>query len=109
MAAERTAREPPPRRFALWSRPNQGARQVKTGWILKTVSEVLQQAIRKSDQTLYRIAKDAEIDWGTLQRFLDGSRPSIRIDTVDKLCRHLGLELRPVRERAKSSRAKRRR
>jgi hypothetical protein len=60
-----------------------------------SVSETLRRAIRKSDQTLYRIAKDAEVDWSILQRFLDGTRPNIRLDTIEKLCMHFGLELRP--------------
>jgi hypothetical protein len=59
------------------------------------ISDQLRAAIEAADVTLYRTAKDAEVDWGTIQRFLDGSRPNIRIDTVDKLCEHLGLELRP--------------
>jgi DNA-binding Xre family transcriptional regulator len=71
---------------------------------LKTISDALRQAIRQSDQTLYRIAKDAEVDWGTLQRFLDGTRPNIRIDTVDQLCRHLGLTLASASARAARSR-----
>ena len=57
-------------------------------------------AIEAADVTLYRTARDAEVDWGTIQRFLDGSRPNIRIDTVDKLCESLGLELRPKRRKA---------
>jgi len=58
-----------------------------------SISEQLRQAIEKSPETYYRIAKDAGIDWGTLQRFVDGSRPNIRIETVDKLGAYLGLEL----------------
>ena len=60
-----------------------------------TISRQLRAAINASDATLYRIAKNAVVDWGTLQRFLDGSRPNIRIDTIDRLCEELGLELRP--------------
>lgn len=63
-----------------------------------TISDQLRAAIEAQSATLYRIAKDAQVDWGTLQRFLDGSRPNIRIDTVDKLCENLGLELRPKRK-----------
>lgn len=59
------------------------------------VSDQLRTAIGAADATYYRIAKDAEVDWGTLQRFMDGRRPNVRIDTVDKLCAILGLELRP--------------
>jgi len=62
------------------------------------ISDQLRAAIGAEDVTYYRIAKDAEVDWGTLQRFVDGRRPNIRIDTVDKLCEHLGLELRPKRK-----------
>ena len=76
----------------------------KTRCVLKTISDALRQAIRKSDQTLYRIAKDAEVDWGTVQRFLDGTRANIRIDTIDKLCRHLGLTLGSASARAARAR-----
>jgi DNA-binding Xre family transcriptional regulator len=64
-----------------------------------SVSETLRRAIRKSDQTLYRIAQDAGVDWSILQRFLDGTRPNIRLDTVEKLCVYLGLKLRPATAR----------
>ena len=64
-----------------------------------TVSNQLRAAIKQADATLYRIAKDADADWGMLRYFLDGTRPNIRIDTVDKLCECLGLELRPKKNR----------
>jgi DNA-binding Xre family transcriptional regulator len=67
------------------------------------ISNQLRAAIQAKKATLYRISKDTEVDWGTLQRFLDGSRPNIRIDTVDKLCEYLGLELRPVKKRSAKS------
>ena len=70
-----------------------------------SIAESLRQAVQRSDETLYRIAKDTEIDWGTLQRFLDGTRPNIRLDTVEKLSAYFGLELRPIaRHRTKSVR-----
>jgi DNA-binding Xre family transcriptional regulator len=71
-----------------------------------TISDQLKNAIESQGATLYRIAKDAQLDWGTLQRFLDGSRPNIRIDTIDKLCEYLGLELRPKRKPTKGRRSK---
>lgn len=37
-----------------------------------TISSQLRAAIKATDATLYRIAKDAEVDWGTLKRFVDG-------------------------------------
>jgi DNA-binding Xre family transcriptional regulator len=63
------------------------------------ISDQLRAAIEAEEVTFYRIAKDAGVDWGTLQRFVDGTRPNIRIDTVDKLCESLGLELRPKAKR----------
>jgi hypothetical protein len=62
------------------------------------ISDQLRRAIEAEDVTLYRIAKDADVDWGTLKRFLDGTRPNVRIDTVDKLCEELGLELQPEKK-----------
>jgi DNA-binding Xre family transcriptional regulator len=60
-----------------------------------TVSSQLKAAVKATDATFYRIAKDADVDWGTLKRFVNGKRPNIRIDTVDKLCESLGLDLQP--------------
>jgi hypothetical protein len=65
-----------------------------------TVSDQLRMAIKRADATLYRVAKDADVDWGMLRYFLDRTRPDIRISTVDKLCEHLGLELLPKKKRS---------
>ena len=65
-----------------------------------TISDQLRAAIDKADVTLYRIAKDSQVDWGTIQRFMDGTRPNIRIDTMERLCEYLGLELRPKKKRS---------
>ena len=70
------------------------------------IAKTLRLAIQRSDATLYRIAKETGIDWSVLQRFLDGTRPNIRLDTVEKLCEHFGLELRPLAERRSRSRAR---
>jgi DNA-binding Xre family transcriptional regulator len=67
-----------------------------------TISDQLRAAIDKADVTLYRIAKDSQVDWGTIQRFMDGTRPNIRIDTMERLCEYLGLELRPKKKRRSS-------
>jgi hypothetical protein len=74
--------------------------KIRSGAFQMNVSEALKAAIESSGETHYRIAKDAGVDWGTLRRFMDGTRPNIRIDTVDKLARHLGLELRPRSRRS---------
>jgi len=68
------------------------------------ISKQLRAAIEARNVTLYRISRDAEVDWGTLQRFVDGRRPDIRMGTVDKLCEYLGLELQPKRKKGKKSR-----
>ena len=69
-----------------------------------SISEQLREAIERSPQTYYRIAKGAGVDWGTLTRFVDGSRPNVRIDTIDKLCDYLELELRPRSSNSRSAR-----
>ena len=71
-----------------------------------TVSDQLKATIKARDATLYRIAKDSDVDWGTLQRFLDGTRPDIRVSTVNKLCECLGLELRPRKKERGKRRSK---
>ncbi len=72
-----------------------GVPEDRNGRGAMAISDELRAAVAAEDATYYRIAKDAKVDWGTLQRFVDGRRPNIRIDTADKLCEHLGLELRP--------------
>lgn len=71
------------------------------------IRDQLRAAIDASDVTLYRIAKDAQVDWGTIQRFIDGTRPNIRIDTVERLCEYLGLELQAKKKPGKRSVRKR--
>lgn len=63
-----------------------------------SISDQLREAIERSPETYYRIAKDAGIGWATLTRFVSGERPDIRIQTVDRLCDYFGLELRPKRK-----------
>ena len=64
----------------------------------QTVSEVLIQAIENAwdnDVTTYRIGKNSDVDPGTIDRFVSGERPNIRIETVDRLAEGLGLDLKP--------------
>lgn len=56
------------------------------------VSEQLKQAIEDSGQTRYAIANACGIDHGHFSRFMAGER-GLSLDTLDRLCRHLGLEL----------------
>jgi len=63
-----------------------------------TVSEVLLQAIENAwanGVTSYRIGKDSSVEPATIDRFVSGERPSIRIETIDRLCEALGLTLQP--------------
>lgn len=55
----------------------------------------LKRAVRSDSRSRYRLAKDAGIAVAVLQRFESGER-SITLGTACRLCRALGLELRPV-------------
>jgi hypothetical protein len=57
------------------------------------IEETLRQHIARSKESLNAIAKAAEIDYGTLYRFVHEKR-NIQVDSVQKLCRHFGLELK---------------
>jgi DNA-binding phage protein len=57
------------------------------------LSDVLQDAIRNSGQTHYRIAKNAGVGPETIDRFMAGR--DIRISTAAKIAEALGLELKP--------------
>ena len=70
---------------------------------MPTLTEALLQAIERRSESLYRLAKDSGIDYGTLHRFTNGAR-TLTLDTADRLAEFLELELKP---RTKS-RAKRR-
>ncbi len=61
-----------------------------------TMTATLKRAIRESDVTLYRIAKDTGIVGSSLLRFMDG-QTSLRLDVADKLAEYFGLELRATR------------
>ncbi len=56
------------------------------------LADRLRDAINKSDETRYAIAKGAEIEQSVLSRFMAGD--DIRLATADKLCEYLGLTLK---------------
>ena len=62
-----------------------------------TITDQLRKAIAETGQTHYRIGKEANIAPHMLDRFISGERPHLRTDTVNRLCEHLGLELRPIK------------
>jgi hypothetical protein len=63
------------------------------------ISDQLKLAITRSGLTHYRIGKDAGVSPISIDRFVSGERPNLRIDTVDRLCDALGLELREKKRR----------
>jgi len=56
---------------------------------------VIRKAIDKDKRSLYRIAKDSELRYSVVHRFATGERTAINVVTAAKLCKVLGLELRP--------------
>lgn len=57
-----------------------------------TVTDQLKRAIERSGLTLYRIAKDSDIAYPILHRFMAGER-DLKLATVDKLAKYLKLRL----------------
>jgi len=66
------------------------------------IIEEIVKAIEQSEKTRYRIAVDCGIDHTVIHRLVHGG--SCSIETADKLCEYLGLELRPVQKGRKSKR-----
>ncbi len=61
------------------------------------VKEQLLSAIENSGLTLYVIAKDIGVDYGTVHRFVHYDR-NIGISTVDRLADYFGMSLtKPIR------------
>ena len=56
------------------------------------ILESLAQAIEKSGKTRYQIHKETGIDQAILCRIVNGGR--CNLETADKLCKYLGLELK---------------
>jgi hypothetical protein len=56
-------------------------------------SDALRAAIADSGRSLYRVAKDAGVDYSILHRFMASGR-GLAIGTLDRLCQCLGLELK---------------
>ena len=69
------------------------------------ITEQIREAIGSSELSRYEIAKQSGVDQATLSRFVSGER-SITLETAEKLCPVLGLELL-VRRRKKTSRRQR--
>lgn len=64
------------------------------------LTTTLQNAIRKSGLSLYALAKLSGVSKGQLSRFMAGER-DIRLTNAGKLCKALGLQLKPTRSKNK--------
>jgi plasmid maintenance system antidote protein VapI len=64
------------------------------------IDQQLRESIAKSGLTAYRIANEAGIAIPVVARFISGER-DLRLATAAKVAYVLGLELRPIRRKAK--------
>ena len=58
-----------------------------------SLADHLRQAARDSGLCVYRLAKEAHVDQGTLNKFLTGVRPNLTLEIADRLFRVLGLRV----------------
>ena len=58
---------------------------------------LIRRSIRADGRSLYRLAKDTGIAVSVLQRFMSGER-GLNLATAEKICRVVGLDLRPVKK-----------
>ncbi len=66
------------------------------------IIENIAKAIKKTGKSRYQIAKDTGIDQAVLCRIATGSGTgSCTTKTADILCKYLGLELLPKKEKSK--------
>jgi plasmid maintenance system antidote protein VapI len=63
----------------------------------RTFADVIRRAVEDSGKTPYAVALEAGVPQAVLSRFLRQQR-GITIDTAEKLCRALRLDLRPAEE-----------
>jgi transcriptional regulator with XRE-family HTH domain len=62
---------------------------------MPSLEEQLKAAIRATGKTVTEVARAAGVTQPALCRFMNGTR-SIKLETVERLCLHLGLGLAPV-------------
>ena len=61
------------------------------------LARIIRAAVERDGRSLYAIAKAAGVTYQAFHPFVRGHREDIALSTADKLCRVLGLVLRPVR------------
>ena len=62
---------------------------------MQDLIKVLRSAIKKAPRSMYAIAKDSGLRYSVVHRFATGERVGISLVTTGKLCRTLGLKIRP--------------
>lgn len=71
--------------------------------ISNMILEKIAEAIKKSGVSRYRISKETGIDQAVLCRIVSGSgKGQCSLETADKLCKYLGLELVPKSKKRKA-------
>lgn len=75
---------------------------------MESASETLRQAIKQCGESRYSISKATGISASVLSRFV-ASGGQLRTENFDKLCKHLGLVLKPVRTDKAARKAERNR
>ena len=66
----------------------------------RTLADTIRDAIRRDGRTRYRLCLESGVNQAVLGRFVRGQR-GLTLDTADRLCKVLGLELRPTTTRQK--------
>jgi len=65
------------------------------------IADILRKVARQRQLSVYRIAKDTDLNQSGLNQFFNGTKDDLRLSTVQVLCDYLGLEIRQKREMSK--------
>lgn len=63
------------------------------------LARIIRSAIERDGRSLYAIAMAADVPYQGLHPFARGHRNDIALSTADRLCKVLGLELRPMTQK----------
>ncbi len=66
----------------------------------RTFADLIRATTEARSLTAYALARDSGVNSAVVGRFLKGQR-DVTLATAERLCRALGLELRPTRRRRK--------
>ena len=73
-----------------------------------SLADQIREAARDSGFSVYRLAKDAQVDQSTLNKFLTGGRDNLTLEVADRLFRVLGLRVTRQTRRPSKARPRRR-